>query len=81
MKMSDALNQEEIDNVSSELTDGVITDMAVWSAVRKLDDIEAGAGDLPKDAVRGCQKCGEEIAGEHNLAKAFGHFYHEGCIP
>mgnify|MGYP000241041966 CR=1 FL=1 len=76
--MSD-LTQEEIDTLVSELMREPQTSVAVVSAVRKLDDIEAGSGDLPESFEIGCQKCGEPIDDGDEYTTAFGYYYCRPC--
>lgn len=80
-KAIEDLTQEEVDTLTSRLLDRPITDVAVWDALRKMPDIEAGAGEIPESATKGCQKCGEEITEGDELTLAFNHYYHERCTP
>lgn len=80
-KQISELNQEEIDYLSSTATESPVTDIAVWSALKKLPDSDAGRGDLPIGAVKGCQVCEEAIEDDDELESRFGHFYHNRCIP
>lgn len=80
-KSIEYLSQEEVDTLSNRTTNSPITDIAVWNAIKKMPDIEAGSGELPESATRGCQKCGDEITEGDELQIAFGHFYHSRCVP
>ena len=75
----DDLSQEETDTLVAELMREPQTSVAVVSAVRKLDDIEAGAGSLPDGFEIGCQKCGEAIAEGDSYTTAFGYYYCKPC--
>lgn len=44
----DRFSQEEIDEPSKHAADTPITRLAVYKAVKKLPDSEAGAGELPE---------------------------------
>lgn len=80
-KAIEDLTQEEVDKLSMDATENPVTSNAVWDALRKMPDSDAGAGELPHDAVRGCQKCGEEITEDDELQLTFGYFYHSRCVP
>lgn len=73
------LTQEEIDLLAAHLEDTEITDTAVWSALQKLPDIEAGRGEVG-DVRPHCQKCGAMIGADEGCKTAFGHFYHTSCL-
>jgi len=79
------LTQEETDELVGQLIETGTTKVSVFSAVRKLDDIESGAGEVPSGLSRVCQKCGEEIGDGEEWFTRFGHFYHgdgpePGCV-
>jgi len=73
------LTQEEIDTLVGELMREPQTSVAVVSAARKLDDIEAGSGALPDGFDIGCQKCGEVIDDGDEYTTAFGYYYCRPC--
>jgi len=75
------LGQEETDLLTRHLLDTDVTDVAVARALKKLDDIEAGAGNLPENFRPACQKCGEQMKDGDMVGTAFGNFYHDGCVP
>ena len=73
------LTQEDKDTLVSELMREPQTSVAVVSAVRKIDDIEAGAGELPESFDIGCQKCNEPIEDGEEYTTAFGYYYCRSC--
>lgn len=78
--MSD-LTQEETDLLTRHLLDTQITDVTVYRVLKKLGDIEDGAGTVPDDWRPTCKKCDEEIDHDEVMGTAFGHFYHRRCVP
>ena len=74
------LNQEEIDTLVGVLMDEPQTQVPVVSAVRKLDDIEAGPGELPDGFDIGCQKCDGVIGDGDEYTTRFGFYYCRSCI-
>lgn len=78
-KSLDELTQEEKDTLVSELMREPQTSVAVVSAVRKIDDIEAGPGELPESFDVGCQKCNEPIEEGDEYTTAFGYYYCKPC--
>jgi len=75
------LGQEHIDRLTLHLEETEISDAAVADALRLLDDLEYGSGQLPEDWLPHCHKCDEEIAENEMMGVAFGNFYHDGCVP
>lgn len=75
------LGQEETDLLTRHLLDTDVTDVAVARVLRKLDDIEAGAGNLPEEFRPVCKKCDEQMEDGEMVGTAFGNFYHDGCVP
>lgn len=78
---STTLDQEQIDMLTAHLQTTTITDEAVGTALRDLDDIEDGAGNWPTDWRPHCHKCTEEIGESELMGVAFGNYYHKRCVP
>lgn len=76
-----ALGQEEIDRTHLHLQQTEITDVAVARALKYLDDIEYGSGQLPDDWHPYCKKCNTELEDNDMVGTAFGNFYHDNCVP
>lgn len=67
--------------VVAHLSETLITEEAVATAMRDLDDCEAGAGAWPMEVRIGCHKCEEEIDDSEMMGVAFGNYYHASCVP
>ena len=76
-----SLSQEETDLLADHLAGTAITDAAVANALRKLDDLDYGAGRWPDDWRPYCHKCDGQIAEDELMGVAFGNFYHDRCVP
>lgn len=76
-----SLSQEEIDSTVSHLIETEITNVAVARALKRLDDIESGSGELPPDWRPYCKKCNEQLEDNEMVGIAFGNFYHDACVP
>ena len=75
------LSQEETDLLANHLANTEITDAAVANALKKLDDLEYGAGVWPDDWLPYCHKCNECIEEDEMMGVAYGNFYHDRCVP
>lgn len=78
---STQLDQEAIDLTTRHLMNTEITDAAVGRALKYLDDLEPGAGQLPPDWKPYCHKCNEQMQDNEMVGIAYGNFYHDRCVP
>lgn len=76
-----SLDQEQVDLLVAHLKETEITDEAVGTALRDLDDHEYGSGVWPEDWRPYCQKCDEKIGEAEMMGVAFGNYYHASCVP
>ena len=75
------IGQEHVDTMALHLEQSGISDVALLEALELLPDLEHGSGDRSLDVRIRCHKCDEMIDDEEMMGSAFGHFYHDRCVP